>query len=248
MVFSFPSDLYSTDPNFTTLFRLLDDFDTYSREVQDESASTPAPASRGGGGGRHRRGPRPRFDIRETPKSYELYGEVPGMSRNDIHIELTQENVLLITGHVDRPYDTPPPPHKTKPKPKPKPVTVTGEKCDDCDCGPDKPCDECERNKCECTKGKHCDVCGMDTCPKHGDGEGEGKKKAEGPGGEGKEDDNATIRYLLKERFVGDFAREFAFPGPLQEFDIGASLENGVLKVVVPKQEVGKGGRRIEIQ
>lgn len=58
MVFTFPADLYSTDPNFTTLFRLLDDFDTYSREVQDESASTPAPASRGG---RHRRGPRPRF-------------------------------------------------------------------------------------------------------------------------------------------------------------------------------------------
>ncbi|KAK4652808.1 hypothetical protein QC762_512610 [Podospora pseudocomata] len=232
MVFTFPADLYSTDPNFTTLFRLLDDFDTYSREVQDESASTPAPASRGG---RHRRGPRPRFDIRETPKSYEIYGEVPGMSRSDIHIELTQENVLLIQGHVERPYDTTPS-NKTKAKP----VTVTGEKCDDCDCGPGKPCEECDKAKCECTQGKHCNVCGMDTCPKH---EGEGAAKAEG-----KKDGGETIRYLLKERFVGDFSREFAFPGPLQEFDIGASLEDGILKVVVPKQEVAKGGRKIEIQ
>ncbi|KAK4177882.1 HSP20-like chaperone [Triangularia setosa] len=236
MVFTFPSDLYSTDPNFTTLFRLLDDFDTYSREVQDES-STPTQPARGPGGGRHRRGPRPRFDIRETPKSYELYGEVPGMDRKDIHIELTQENVLLIRGHVERPYDTA---SQSAHKVKPKPVTVTGEKCDDCDCGPNKPCGECEKSKCECTKGKHCDVCGMDTCPKH-----EGKKKEDE---KGEADEDATIRYLLKERFVGDFSREFAFPGPLQEFDIGASLENGVLKVVVPKQQVAKGGRRIEIQ
>ncbi|KAK0611953.1 HSP20-like chaperone, partial [Immersiella caudata] len=51
---------------------------------------------------------------------------------------------------------------------------------------------------------------------------------------------------LQRERFVSNFEREFAFPGPLMEFDITASLENGILKVVVPKQEVSKT-RRIEI-
>ncbi|KAK4204519.1 hypothetical protein QBC40DRAFT_272501 [Triangularia verruculosa] len=71
----------------------------------NEKASTSQP-SRGSGGGRHRRGPRPHFDIRETPKPYELYGEAPGMDRKDIHIELAQENVLLVSGHVERPYDT----------------------------------------------------------------------------------------------------------------------------------------------
>ncbi|KAK0736776.1 hypothetical protein B0T21DRAFT_249268, partial [Apiosordaria backusii] len=148
------------------------------------------------------------------------------ISRSNIHIELTQENILLIRGHVDRPYNTSPPsylPHKIKRKP----VTVMGEKCDDCNCGPNKPCGECEKNKCECTKGKHCDVCRMDTCPKH---EGKGTK-----GEEKAKDNNATIRYLLKDRFIKDFLKEFTFPKLLQEFNIKARLKNRVLKVMVPK-------------
>ncbi|KAK0735945.1 HSP20-like chaperone [Apiosordaria backusii] len=213
MPITFPSDLYTTDPNFTTLFRLLDDFETYSREVQDEAPSqvvTSRPAG-GGGGGRHRaRGPRPRFDIRETPKSYELYGEVPGIDRKNIHIELTQENVLLIRGHIDRPYET-----GTSPAAQQK--------------GEEK---EKEKKEGEKQKGK------------------EEEKKEEKKEEEKKEDvdENVTVRYLLKERFVGDFCREFSFPGPLQELDIGASLEGGILKVVAPKQQVAKGGRKIEIQ
>lgn len=105
MVFTLPSDLYTTDPNFTTLFRLLDDFNSYSREVQEEQGDS----ARGprGGGGRHRRGPRPRFDIRETRDAYELYGEMPGTDRKDVHVELTGQNTLLIWGHVDRGYDAP---------------------------------------------------------------------------------------------------------------------------------------------
>lgn len=203
MVFTFPDDLYTTDPNFTTLFRLLDDFDTYSREVQSEEKPEGRPQ-----GGRHRRGPRPRFDIRETQDAYELYGEVPGIERKDVHVELMQQNVLLIKGYIARPYDSPRPQKG--------------------DCSEEKKCDECK-----CPEGKPCDK----PCPKD-------QKCA---CHEGKEDPNATVRFLQRERLVGEFAREFAFPGPLSEFDITASLEGGILKVVAPKQQPSKG-RKIEIK
>jgi len=197
MVFTLPGDLYTTDPNFTTLFRLLDDFNSYSREVQGDEKE-----QAGRGHGRHRRGPRPRFDIRETKEAYELYGEIPGAERKDVHIELTGQNMLAIRGHIDRGYDAPipgkKPPHKEKEK----------------------------------DKGK----------------EGEGAEKStSGEGEKGKENESDAVRFLQRERFVGDFEREFAFPGPLMEFEISATLENGILKVVAPKHEVNKT-RRIEIQ
>lgn len=200
MVFTLPSDLYTTDPNFTTLFRLLDDFNSYSREVQEEEGDS----ARGprGGGGRHRRGPRPRFDIRETRDAYELYGEMPGTDRKDVHVELTGQNTLLIWGHVDRGYDAP----------------VAGRQ---------------QRKK----KGKKGGGGGDEGNKDEG---GEGKKEGEGGGDE-------PIRFLTRERFVGDFEREFAFPGPLQEFDIEASLENGILKVTAPKAGTGQG-KTIEVK
>ncbi|KAK3312846.1 HSP20-like chaperone [Apodospora peruviana] len=191
MVFTLPDNLYSTDPNFTTLFRLLDDFDSYSREVQNDGKSEEGPPGRHG---RYGRGLYPRFDIRETKEAYELYGELPGIDRKDVHIELNEPNQLLIRGHAERGYDVPHPPSSKKKE---------GEKKD-----------EKEKEK-----------------EKEGEGSGNG---------------NATLRFLQKERQVGNFAREFAFPGPLSEFDISASMENGILKVVAPKATPSKG-RRIEI-
>ena len=225
MVFSFPPDFASTDPNFTTLFRLLDDFDTYSREVsgsgsQDDSSHPRHYPTRiqhgsfGGGGGRwgrNRRGVNPRFDIRETRDAYELYGEVPGAEREDIHVELTEPNTLLVYGRVERDYGPAP----------------GGE-------------EEKEDDGGEKEKGKE-----------KAEGEGEGSNEAEGEkkggkkGGKSKED--PSVRFFLRERHFGEFAREFAFPGTLQEFDIEATLEKGVLKVVAPKQQPAKG-RKIEIK
>ena len=74
------------------------------------------------------------------------------------------------------------------------------------------------------------------------------KKEKEEKKSEKKEEESGsgTIRFLQKERQVGNFAREFAFPGPLSELEISANLENGILKVVAPKAKPTTG-RRIEI-
>lgn len=235
MVFNFPPNFASSDPNFTTLFRLLDDFDTYSREVSGSQDSDPSHqrhypsriqhGSSGGGSGRwgrNRRGVNPRFDIRETKDAYELYGEVPGADRSDIHIELTEPNMLLIYGRVDRDYALAPGSEEEG--------TEQGEKKKEGEGGGNEKGD----------KGKEKAEGG------EGSNETEGEKKTGNKKG-GKLKEDPSVRFFLRERHVGEFAREFAFPGTLQEFDIEATLEKGILKVVAPKQQPAKG-RKIEIQ
>ncbi|KAK0713320.1 hypothetical protein B0T26DRAFT_677667 [Lasiosphaeria miniovina] len=125
-------------------------------------------------------------------EAYELYGEVPGIERKDVHIELTEPNVLLIRGHIDRPY-------KTKKQDK-------QDKYGECECPDDKKCEPCKKSGGECHK-----------------------KAADSKPGMA-----PTVRYLQRELFVGDFARDFAFPGPLQEFEI---------KVVAPPHRDRSRGR-----
>lgn len=54
-------------------------------------------------------------------------------------------------------------------------------------------------------------------------------------------------RTLLSERVVGDFHRSFTFPCPISEEGVKASMENGVLSLLVPKVEGKSRGRRIHI-
>lgn len=53
--------------------------------------------------------------------------------------------------------------------------------------------------------------------------------------------------YWVSERSVGEFARSFAFPGPVDHERVKASMKNGILSIVVPKMEKAKGMKRIEI-
>ncbi|EXJ77434.1 hypothetical protein A1O3_09660 [Capronia epimyces CBS 606.96] len=53
--------------------------------------------------------------------------------------------------------------------------------------------------------------------------------------------------YWVSERQVGEFARSFAFPNPVDQDNVKASLKNGILSVVVPKLEKSRGAKRIQI-
>jgi HSP20 family protein len=55
-----------------------------------------------------------------------------------------------------------------------------------------------------------------------------------------------SCRYWASERTVGEFQRSFSFPGAVDIEAVKASLEHGLLKIVVPKKEAIKG-RKIEI-
>lgn len=97
----FPRALYETDSSsFTPLFRLLDDFDSYNRQDL---------YSRG------RDGPsgsvfwHPKFDIIEGGDGYVLYGELPGMNKDDIHIEFPEPQTLVVRGKSERTRFSQPP-------------------------------------------------------------------------------------------------------------------------------------------
>ncbi|KAI5838079.1 HSP20-like chaperone [Morchella snyderi] len=53
-------------------------------------------------------------------------------------------------------------------------------------------------------------------------------------------------KFWVSERSVGEFQRNFSFPGAVDLDLVKASLEHGILKIVVPKK-VQAGSRKIEI-
>jgi HSP20 family protein len=49
-----------------------------------------------------------------------------------------------------------------------------------------------------------------------------------------------NVRYHRREREAGKFSRLINFPGPIDVNTVEASMENGMLKVIVPKSEAAK--------
>jgi HSP20 family molecular chaperone IbpA len=78
--------------------------------------------------------------------------------------------------------------------------------------------------------------------------QGEEQKKIEGSKEEKEKEKEKEKRpkYWVSERSVGEFSRSFSFPGHVDIDRVKASLDHGILKVVVPKLEK-KAGRRIEV-
>jgi len=53
--------------------------------------------------------------------------------------------------------------------------------------------------------------------------------------------------YWVSERSVGEFARSFTFPNPVDRENVKASMKNGILSIVIPKMQKAKTSKRIEI-
>ncbi|PTB46670.1 uncharacterized protein TrAFT101_003884 [Trichoderma asperellum] len=206
MVF-FQRNLYTPESSFTPLFRLLDDFDNYSRQGSGaQHASHRAVAHW-----------QPKFDVRETGEAYELHGELPGLNKQDVHIEFTDPQTLHIRGKVERTYTAGTPPtdaiedasmsgaitesaEQERPK-SPHQATVEDELEDGATTNTTTAASEIEVAKAAPTKQKPTD----------------------------------TAKYWLSERSVGEFSRTFNFPTRLNQDGVTASFKDGILNVVVPK-------------
>ncbi|GFP52384.1 30 kDa heat shock protein [Trichoderma asperellum] len=206
MVF-FQRNLYTPESSFTPLFRLLDDFDSYSRQgsgAQHASHRTVAHWQ-------------PKFDVRETGEAYELHGELPGLNKQDVHIEFTDPQTLHIRGKVERTYTAGTPPtdaienasisgaitestEQERPK-SPHQATVEDEPEDGATTNTTTAAPENEVVKAAPTKQKPTD----------------------------------TAKYWLTERSVGEFSRTFNFPIRVNQDGVTASFKDGILNVVVPK-------------
>lgn len=189
------------DASFANLFRLLDDFDSYSRETQ---GSKP-----GNNRDHHQRGTpvtrtfTPRFDVRETETAFELHGELPGATRDQIQIEFIDEHGITVRGRIERAY------------------TNNNHANDNKAIEGDKSSTDGEANK---------------------DGQQQVSKR-----GDNHTSSNTVDKLWLAERSIGEFSRSFTFPARLDSDAVSASLDKGILSIVIPKAKKMEA-RRIAIQ
>ncbi|KAM5529890.1 30 kDa heat shock protein [Fusarium oxysporum f. sp. phaseoli] len=188
----FPRSLYDSDTSFTPFFRLLDDFDNYSRQrVSGRRTGTPSW--------------QPKFDVRETGKAYELHGELPGINKEDVHIEFTEPQSMLISGRTERTYTAgTPPAGLIEGTSRGGAITEGGDESKKASAGEEK---SASRDA------------GTETTEK------------EMP--ETKKSDKA--KYWLSERSVGEFSRSFNFPTQVDQDSVTANFKDGILNILVPK-------------
>lgn len=205
----FPRNLYNSDASFTPLFRLLDDFDNYSRQGGSPN------------GGRRSGLPtwQPKFDVRETGEAYELHGELPGMVKENVNIEFTEPQTMLVRGKVERTYTagTPPAGHLEN-------TSMSGAITEG---------GETERRNSHQATVEDENEAQVAEAPKTDE------KKAEKQPAD-------KAKYWLSERSIGEFARSFNFPTRVDQDNVSANLKDGILTVTVPKAKKHEA-RRIAI-
>jgi HSP20 family molecular chaperone IbpA len=232
----FPRTLYGADPSFTPLFRLLDDFDNYSREVG--SSTTNANNANNGRHGRHGhvRAFNPKFDVRETEEAYELHGELPGIARDNVGIEFTEPQTLVVRGRVERSYTSGTPPASLDGGAAKAAITEGGESA---------PAHQQQHShKASVADEEFENVESASTTEKPATSNNEvakHDKKAEAPAAP-----EPREKYWVSERSVGEFSRTFSFPGRVDQDAVTANLNNGILSIVVPKAKKAEA-RRIAI-
>ncbi|KFY21277.1 hypothetical protein V491_03012 [Pseudogymnoascus sp. VKM F-3775] len=93
---SFVSDPTSSS---SRLFRFLDEYGDYefNRRPQYRTSAV-------------MRTFEPKFDVKELPDSYELQGELPGVEKKDIEIELSDQATLTVRGKTEHSYTAGTPP------------------------------------------------------------------------------------------------------------------------------------------
>ncbi|KAI0016070.1 HSP20-like chaperone [Xylariomycetidae sp. FL0641] len=165
----------------------------------------------------------PKFDMKETETAFELHGELPGIEKENVNIEFTDAQTITIHGKVER--------TRTEGKP-PAGLLEGGEKSSEeqkkerSDSKSYQPTVEDEKEDGSSTK-----------VAESGKRNEQGQQQPQEPG----------AKYWVYERSIGDFSRSFAFPSRVDPEAVSASLNNGVLHVVVPKAKKPEN-KRITIQ
>lgn len=156
----------------------------------------------------------PKFDVKELAEAYELHGELPGVEQENIEIEFTDSQTLIIRGRTERTYTSGTPPAGF----------VEGSKT----------AGAIEHDK---AHQPSVETVEDEEDAKHGDkpktSETEVAKKPEEPA-------EPAEKYWVSERSVGEFSRSFTFPVRVDPDNVQASMKNGILSITVPKAKKDK--------
>lgn len=211
----FPRSYFGPEASFTPLFRLLDDFDNYSREVSNQGDNKV-------NGRRQLPTFSPRFDVKETEAGYELHGELPGVERDNIHIEFTEPQTIVISGRTERHYTSGTPPAGfVEGSTSSGAITEGGESHSHRASVADE----------ETEKAKE---------------QGQQVVTTNNKQLEQQQQKKPLEKFWVSERSVGEFSRTFSFPTPVDQEAVSANLNNGVLSVHVPKAKK-RESRRIAV-
>ena len=156
----------------------------------------------------HIRAFQPKFDVRELKDAYELHGELPGIDQKDMDIEFTDPHTLVVKGRVERTYESG----------TPSQGRITGEVSDQ----------KSHKATVEDDKEQGRTGAGAGAGATSG---GNDQQVAKSEGGE----KNGQATYWVSERSVGEFHRSFSFPQRVDQDNVKAKLNNGVLTITVPK-------------
>ncbi|KAI0176437.1 small heat shock protein [Hypoxylon sp. FL1284] len=236
--------IYSqVEPNFTGLFRLIDDFDKYAGNgAPQQQPQNGRQHPHAGLLGRHVQTFTPKFDLRETEGDYELHGELPGIDKKDVHVEFTDPQTIVVRGRVERSYSAGTPPPATAG------FLESSEKvADEAMSGAAAPAPE-HRHQPTVEDDVDDDVASTTTAHSNTAGsptpattvaevEKSSSKAVQQPR------QPQQHKYWVSERSVGEFSRTFQFPGRVDSEQVSASLDNGILTVVVPKAKKHEGRR-----
>ncbi|ETS86507.1 hypothetical protein PFICI_00335 [Pestalotiopsis fici W106-1] len=223
-----PQHYYNVpEPNFQGLFRLIDDFDRYSGQSSN-------------GRGRNGLGSffTPKFDMTETETAYELHGELPGINKEDIHMEFTDPQTLQIRGKIER----------TRTEGNPPAGLLEG--------GDNNKSDKAITEHADDHSSHHVTV---EDAPEEDGAATESNSstpqdtpattvaETAKPSAPAKQQESSPKhKYYLVERNVGSFSRSFNFPSRIDNESVKASLDNGILTVTVQKAKKHES-RRIAI-
>ncbi|KAI0404888.1 30 kDa heat shock protein [Xylaria palmicola] len=210
--------------NFGGLVRFIDDWDKHFSSQQkggQDKAGQPHQGRRGGG---NMPTFTPRFDVKETEQSYELHGELPGVDKKNVNIEFSDAQTIVIRGNVERTYREGNPP-----------AGLLGDASSMTGAIANEPHSE-EGGDDQHRRSLHATV--------EDEGGDAGNKSlsssssaahAAGGGESAQQQQQPREKYWVYERSVGNFTRSFTFSNRVDHEGVSASLDNGILTVVVPK-------------
>jgi len=167
----------------------------------------------------------PNFDIRETEGAFLLEGELPGVSdREAIEIEFVDAQTLVVRGEIKRRSPAGlTKTESTQPQEEEQQTTTATTETDNESVRSLKPTVEEAVDESVSENGE-----ASSTTEK-------GKEVAK-PAAE-KTTVTKKAKYWLSERSVGTFERKFEFQELIDQENVRASLEHGVLEIVVPKRQ-----------
>jgi len=217
--------------DFLPLFQLMDDYcdtrdSTKSHESHGSSRAKSAPTPP------QQPSFTPKFDVRESNDSYILDGELPGAQQENIEIEFTGPETMVVKGRVSRNYDV----ATTSPE-----STTTND--DDSSMSDVDDASSTKSNYHSPTVEDENDETSANatTTPSTTNNVATAKRISK------PQPAAPTFKYWASERQIGNFQRTFTFPNRISQDGVRATLRNGVLSITVPK-EILKQAKRIRIE